>query len=135
MSLLGDSIRWALPDLRAAARSTMTATAKVEELGEAVFNPDTGLVEPPRTTVIAAAPARLRQPTSDEVVALFGEEAVNKIRFAVDMPHTVTGVKVDHVITFTEAADPDMLVYEFRVVLVSMRDHLVQRSYGCVVVE
>lgn len=131
---LGDAIAWALPDLRAAAESTMTSTANVTRDGGLVFDPGTGLSTPTTTTVVAGSPARLRQPTAVEANVMFGEEDVTKMRFIVDMPHTVTGVQIGDVITFSEADDPEMLAHEFRVVALSMRDHLVTRSYGCEVV-
>lgn len=132
--MLGDAIAWALPDLRVQAESTMTATATVTRDGGLVFDPGTGLSAPTTTTVVASSPARLRQPTAVEANVMFGEEDVTTMRFIVDMPHTVTGVEIGDDITFTDADDPEMLAHEFRVVALSMRDHLVTRSYGCEVV-
>lgn len=129
--MLGDAIAWALPDLRVAAESTMAATASVVRRGPLVFDPNTGLSNPSETTVLSGEPARLRQPTAVEANVMFGEEDVTTMRFIVDFRHAVTGVEIGDVITFTDADDPEMLTHEFRVVALSMRDHLVTRSYGC----
>jgi len=129
--MLGDAIAWALPDLRANAESTMTATATVTRSGGLVFNPATGLSEETFTTIVADSPARLRQPTAVEATVAFGEQDVTRVRFIVDFPWTVTDVEIDDVVTFTDSDDPEMIGATVKVVGLSMRNHQVTRSYGC----
>jgi hypothetical protein len=131
---LGDSIAWALPDLRVQAESTMTATATITRPTGFAFNPGTGLSEETSTTVVSETPARLRQPTAVEANVMFGEQDVTRVRFIVDFPWTVTGVQIGDVVTFTDSDDPEMIGAAVKVVGMSMRNHQVTRSYGCEVV-
>lgn len=130
MSILGDSIAWALPDLRAAAESTMASYAVVSRLGTPVLNPNTGTETTPRHQVLESE-CRLRQPTAVESNVLFGEEDVTKLRFIVDFPYDVEGVEVGHEVEFEESSDPEALDRTFKVVALSIRDHNVTRSFGC----
>lgn len=131
---LGDSIAWALPDLRVQAESTMTATANVTRPVGFVFDEGTGLSTEAATTIVADSPCRLRQPTAVEANVMFGEEDVTRVRFIVDFPWTVTGVQIGDVVTFTDSDDPEMVGATVKVVGMSMRNHQVTRSYGCEVV-
>lgn len=134
--MLGDAIRDALPTLRSEAESSMTSTALVSRSsGAPVFDPVTGLITSTDDDVLTS-PARLRQPASlVESSVLFGEEDVTKQRFIVDFPYTVTGVRLGDVVTFPEEDDPEATGRAFRVIGLSIRDHMVTRSVGVELVE
>lgn len=134
--MIGYDVAQALPELRAQANSLQVDLATITRFGPSVFDPDTGLLTPSETVIFTGLPCQLRKPaTTLETQALYGEEQVTKSRFIACFPHTVTGVELDDVITFTTAGDPEALVRAFRVIAIPTMTFLVSRNYGVEVAE
>ncbi len=133
--MLGDAIAQALPGLRLNAESVMRDTALVSATGAATFDPDTG--QTTNTPIeVYYGPARLRMPSSMvESSSVFGDVDVTKQRFILSVPHDVTGIELDHVVTMIESDDPSALDREFRVISIPSRSFPIERAFGLETVE
>lgn len=109
--------------------------ADIIRQGEAVFDPNTGLITTPETTVYAAHSVWLRMPTAVEAERLFGEEQVTTSRYIAVVSHDTTDVAIGDIVRFTEASDPDMLTRDYRVVMVQTGPIMAARKLGCETVE
>ncbi|SDD41091.1 DUF6093 family protein [Auraticoccus monumenti] len=102
--MIGDSIRAALPRLRAEAESLMTSECEVQEPGRRVFNEYTKQEElqPGPTVWSGICKLRALRQSAEEVA---GDQALTTQQYAVNVPITVTELRVGHWLTITEAED------------------------------
>lgn len=137
MTILGDAVTAALPEMRAEAESVMFDRATVARItGAPVLDPNTGTMTPGATTAIYTnRRCRLRQPDAQEATVLFGEEQVTVTRYVVDFAWNTVGLEIGDIIDLTESDDVDALTKSFTVIALPAKTTTVFKTYGCKVVE
>jgi hypothetical protein len=109
--MLGDEVASVLPELQMYSESLMRDTVRIDELGEPVFNPETGATT--RTvTQVYSGKGRVQSdlaPEPDDIAA----DAVIIQRFKCAVPLSVQGIKVGHRVTvidsFDAGQDPELI--------------------------
>ena len=132
---LGSDVASQIPYLREQALSLMVDSAVVTRGGgPPTFNPATGEMEPSAGTEIYAGACRLRMPSAQEAVVIFGEQPTTKTRYIACFPLDCTEVRIGDVITFTDS-DIDVLERSFRVSAVPVSTYVLYRAFPCESVE
>lgn len=130
-----DDILAVLPELRAQNDSLLVDLGQIARPGTPVFDPGTGLVTAPES-IVHTGPCRMRQPNGiAEAERLFGEQQVTASRFIACWPHTVTGIRIDDIVTLLETDDTDLIGRRFRILAIPMTSIALYKGFPCEAVE
>lgn len=121
LTVIGDDVAAALPELRAQAESMMTAHCVIRMKGPGfVFDPVTKTGSVQRGDVVYSGKCRVRPSSSlDRNADLVGEQRVTTASYVVRVPVGVSGVVPDCVVTIDQSNDPHMQGREVSVINVN----------------
>lgn len=102
--MLGDEVASVLPELQMISASLMQDFLLIEELGEPVFDPNTGATTRTVTTVYSGV-GRVQSERVPEPVDLAADTVIVQ-RFLCSVPLTAEGIKVGHRVTVIGSSDP-----------------------------
>jgi len=116
--------------MQARADSLMTDTCTIKRQAGTAMNATTLAMEPTYTTVYSGkCRVQLRDTVATQPDA--GERAHATVRTILQIPVSVTGVKVDDTVTITASADADLTTRTLRVRSVFHKTHATARRLEC----
>lgn len=116
---------------RRAAELLMVDECTIGRVTGQSTDPDTGVITD-TTAEQYAGRCRVQQRTASAGERDVGEATVLLLRLEVHVPMTVTGLRVDDVVTITASAhDPDLPGRRFRIRELAHKSHATARRLGC----
>jgi hypothetical protein len=102
-----------LASMRATVESMLPDRCTIRQPGSTAF--DAGTYTSTTGAVVYEGPCRVHPQGRSDAVVQAGEEPVTQRTYDVTLPSSASGIEVDHVLTVTESADPDLVGRPLRV--------------------
>lgn len=114
-----------LASMRATVDSMLPDRCAIRHPGSTVFADGNYTTTP--GAVVYEGPCRVHPQGRSDTVVQAGEEPVTQRTYDVTLPSSASGIEVDHVLTVSESADPDLVGRPLRVRNVMVASVHVQR--------